>query len=179
MTRVMTICLHGPESTGKSVMAERLAERFGTIWVPEYGRAYCELHGTDLDEAELLLIGREQDALNRAALRRAKRLLFVDTDPLMTAAWCQMMLGHMPEALFGYAKADLYLMLEPDVAWQEDDVRIFGGAEERARFAEICRQVLDRAGVSWVSISGGWEQRVERAVNAVEMNVRLGGAARL
>ena len=36
------ICLHGPESTGKSTLATRLAAHFGCEVVPEYGRAYCE-----------------------------------------------------------------------------------------------------------------------------------------
>ena len=51
---IRTIVLHGVESTGKSVLAERLARHFGTVWVPEYGRSYAETHGVDMDEADLL-----------------------------------------------------------------------------------------------------------------------------
>ncbi len=162
-----TICVHGPESTGKSVLAERLAERFGTIWVPEYGRAHCELYGTDLDEAGLLLIGQVQDAMIRASAGWADGRMFADTDALMTAAWCQMMLGTMPDILFEYAKADLYLMLEPDVPWQGDSVRIYGDAQAREKFRMVCREVLDRAGVRWLAISGDWETRFAQAVGAI------------
>ena len=163
-----SICLHGVESTGKSVMAERLARHFGTIWVPEYGRAHCETHGLDLAEDDLLLIGRAQAAMVEAALPLCEKRLIVDTDALMTAAWCEMLLGRAPDALFAYPKADLYLLLEPDVAWVDDGTRFFGTDESRARFAAACRGVLERAGVTWVSIGGDWEARFARAAAAID-----------
>lgn len=149
-----SFCLHGVESTGKSMMAERLARHFGTVWTPEYGRAHCETHGIDLDEDDLLLIGRAQHAMIEASLPWCDRRLIVDTDALMTAAWCEMLLGRAPDALFDYPKADLYLLLEPDVPWIDDGTRCFGTDEARARFAAACRSVLDRAGVRWLSIGG-------------------------
>jgi nicotinamide riboside kinase len=32
----------GAESTGKTTLAQALAENLGTVWVPEYGRWYWE-----------------------------------------------------------------------------------------------------------------------------------------
>jgi NadR type nicotinamide-nucleotide adenylyltransferase len=162
-----SICLHGVESTGKSVMSDRLARHFGTIWVPEYGRAHCEAHGLELTEADLLLIGQAQAAMAEAARPLCDRRLIVDTDALMTAAWCEMLLGRVPEALLDYPKADLYLLLEPDVEWVDDGTRFFGTPNRRARFAAICRRLLEDAGVKWVSIGGRWEERFERAVAAI------------
>ena len=49
-----TVCFHGAESTGKSVLAERLSREQGLPWVPEYGRTYAEEHGTDFTMADLL-----------------------------------------------------------------------------------------------------------------------------
>ncbi|RYD60836.1 MAG: N-acetylglucosamine-6-phosphate isomerase, partial [Sphingomonadales bacterium] len=42
-----TICLHGPESTGKSTLAPQLAAFFGGQVLDEYGRDYAEACGTD------------------------------------------------------------------------------------------------------------------------------------
>jgi NadR type nicotinamide-nucleotide adenylyltransferase len=163
-----TICLHGPESVGKSAVAERLAEHFGTISVPEYGRAYCAAHGTDLGEAELAHIAEVQQALRDASFGACERRLFLDTDPLMTAAWSEMMLGRSAPRLLQYPKADLYLMLDPDVPWTDDGTRLFGDADQRARFAGLCRSVLEAAGVRWVSVSGGWEERFRACIASVE-----------
>ncbi len=56
---VRTICLHGPESVGKSVLAQALAEALGAQLVPEYGRDYCEEHGTDSSMDDLLAIAKD------------------------------------------------------------------------------------------------------------------------
>ena len=83
---MITICLHGAESTGKSVLAARL----GLPWVPEYGRTYCEERGTDLTMADLLTIAEGQAEENRKAMASAPPVLLLDTDQLMTAAWAAM-----------------------------------------------------------------------------------------
>ena len=92
------VCLHGPESTGKSVLAPKLARHFETIWVPEYGRVHCELNGLELDAAGLTLIADTQRAMTEAALPMCNRRLIVDTDALTTAAWSVMLLGHVPDS---------------------------------------------------------------------------------
>lgn len=158
-----TVCLHGAESTGKSVLAEKL----GYLWVPEYGRIYCEERGTDLTMADLLAIAEGQAEENRKAMAASPPLLVLDTDQLMTAAWARMLFGEVPEVLMTYPKADLYLLFAPDVLWREDGTRFFGADERRARFAEIAEDMLVRAGVPFVRIAGSWEARevqVRRAI---------------
>ncbi|AOR78238.1 AAA family ATPase [Novosphingobium resinovorum] len=165
-----TVCLHGAESTGKSVLCERLLVTRGWPFVPEYGRTYCEENGTDLTMTDLLVIAEGQARHNRRALSDddgAPVLLF-DTDQLMTAAWAQMLFGEVPEALLAYPKADLYLLFEPDVPWQEDGTRFFGTADTRARFAALAEDMLVRAGVTFVRIAGTWGEREAKAVAAIE-----------
>lgn len=165
-----TVCLHGAESTGKSVLCERLLVTRGWPFVPEYGRTYCEEHGVDLTMTDLLVIAEGQARANRRALdddEDAPVLLF-DTDQLMTAAWAQMLFGEIPERLFAYPRADLYLLFEPDVPWQEDGTRFFGADEPRARFAALAEEMLVRAGVPFLRIAGTWAERETKAVAAIE-----------
>lgn len=169
---MITVCLHGAESTGKSVLAARLERERGWPWVPEYGRTYCEENGTELDMADLLAIAEGQAAETQAAVAHARAngspLLLLDTDQLMTAAWAQMLFGTVPEVLMGYAKADHYLIFSPDVPWQDDGTRFFGTAESRALFAAHAEDMLVRAGVPFTRISGGWEQRTAQVTEAVQ-----------
>jgi HTH-type transcriptional regulator, transcriptional repressor of NAD biosynthesis genes len=163
-----TICLHGPESTGKSVLSERLARHFETLWVPEYGRVHCELNGLELDVAGLTLIADTQRAMTAAALPRCNRRLIVDTDALTTAAWSIMLLGDVPETIPLRPDADYYLLFDVDVPWADDGTRYFPAPADRARFMAACEEVLVRAGASWTLISGAWEERFDKAVAAIE-----------
>ncbi|MET0371227.1 MAG: AAA family ATPase [Sphingobium sp.] len=166
--RLRVIVLHGVESTGKSGLADSLAAHYATIAVPEYGRVHAEMHGVDMDEADLLHIGAVQTGAIEAAKRITRDLVIADTDALMTAAWAQMMIGYMPDPLLTGPKADLYLLMAPDMPWVPDNVRIYGDPAVRRRFADICRAVLDRAGVAYKDIGGGWDARFASAVAAID-----------
>lgn len=162
------IVLHGVESTGKSVLAERLAHHFDTLWIPEYGRTHAETHGTQMDEDDLLLIGEAQTATIAAAARACTRRVFADTDALMTAAWARMMLGHVPPALLTQPKADLYLHCAADVPWVDDGTRIYGLNDTRQRFDGMCRDVLAQTGVCSAELTGDWDARFAAAIAAIE-----------
>jgi nicotinamide riboside kinase len=153
---MIRICFHGAESTGKSVLAERL----GYPWVPEYGRSYCEARGVQLTMADLLAIAEGQNAAQKQVLPMAGAppLLILDTDP--------MLFGDIPDVLMAYDKADLYLLFAADVPWVEDGTRFFGTTSERAKFAAIAEAILVTAGVAYQRISGDWAQR-EAQVRAV------------
>lgn len=152
---MIRVCFHGAESTGKSVLAASL----GYPWVPEYGRRYAEMHGTEFAMSDLLAIAEAQHEAMRAAAASQPEVLILDTDPLMTAVWAQMLFGAVPEVLLGYPKAELYLEFAADVPWIADGTRMFGTAAARARFAASAHEMLVRTGVPFVTISGNWEDR--------------------
>ena len=164
---MITVCLHGAESTGKSVLAAQLAAEFGCVWVPEYGRTYCAAHGTDLTMADLLRIAEGQALAAGAAAAAAPALLLLDTDQLMTAAWAQMLFGQVPDALLSYPKADLYLLFSADVPWVGDGTRLFGTAAQRGKFAALAQDVLVQAGVPFETIAGDWSMRAAAARSAI------------
>jgi NadR type nicotinamide-nucleotide adenylyltransferase len=162
------ICLHGPESTGKSTLATRLAAYLGCEVAPEYGRAYCEANGTNIDMTALVHIAQMQEAMNRAAaLRGGHRVLF-DTDPLVTAVWADMMFGTR-DPYFGLWDdyADLYLLLDIDLPFVEDGLRVYSLPEDRQRFFDLCKAELEKRGVRWVLISGDGDARFDTALKAI------------
>ncbi|MFC4294064.1 AAA family ATPase [Novosphingobium tardum] len=164
-----TFCFHGAESTGKSVLAQKLAAELHCPWVPEYGREYCEETGTDLSMEDLLAIAEGQDRRMRTVTASSPSLVMLDTDPLMTAAWAEMLFGEVPSVLLAYPKADRYLLFAPDVPWVGDGTRFFGTPVERARFAAIAEAVLVRAQVPFARIAGDWAAREAQVRAAVTM----------
>ncbi|MGX7950929.1 AAA family ATPase [Tsuneonella sp. HG249] len=161
----MKVCFHGAESTGKTSLAAALAAEWGCPLVPEYGRIHAETVGTDFTLDDLLAIAAQQDRATREAHAGEPELVLLDTDPLMTAAWAQMLFGQVPDELMAYDKADLYLLFAADVPWEYDATRFFGLPEARAEFAELAEDMLRRAGVRYQTISGNWAAR-ERQTRA-------------
>lgn len=159
------VCFHGAESTGKSVLADRLSNELGVPWVPEYGRAYAESHGIDFTMADLRAIAEGQAVATRAALAERPALLILDTDQLMTAAWAEMLFGEVPAELLAYPKADLYLHFAADVPWVADGTRFFGTRAAREEFARIAAMMLERTGVRSMPISGSWDERAQQVGN--------------
>lgn len=164
-----TICLHGPESTGKSTLIPQLAAHFDTIFVPEYGRTFAETHGTDFTMADLVEIARTHDAQTRAALATRADPLLLDTDPLMTAVWADMLFGRRdPWFDAWHGTADLYLLLDIDLPWVDDGTRMFGSKAERQRFFDLSRAELDRRGLSYTIVGGQGPARLAAALAAIE-----------
>lgn len=166
--RTRSICLHGPESTGKSTLAPRLAKHFDTRCIAEFGRTYCEAFGTDLTMADLVEIGKGHDAKVRAALAVHDYPVILDTDPLMTAVWADMMFGRRdPWFATWHNTADLYLLLDIDLPWIEDGTRLFGSTAERQRFFDLSRAELERRGLAYVLVGGRGPDRLAAALAAL------------
>ena len=165
MTKLIVV--HGVESVGKTTLGRNLAGRFGALFLPEFGRTWCEIFGTDCSADDLLEIGANQQENIEHALADG-RTVISDTDALMTAAWAEMMLGRPLPELLTYRKADLYLHCSPDVPFVADGLRVFGKSADRERFDGICRSVLDRAGVNVVDVRGSWAEREAVAAAALE-----------
>jgi NadR type nicotinamide-nucleotide adenylyltransferase len=163
-----SICLHGPESIGKSTIAPRLARHFGSLCVEEFGRVYCERFGTDLTMADLVMIASAHDAKSRAAVAQGRLPVILDTDPLMSAVWADMMFGRR-DPWFGawQGTADLYLLFDIDLPWVADGTRMFGTATERQRFFDLSRAELERRGVRWALVRGQGEARWLCALEAI------------
>lgn len=163
-----TVCLHGPESTGKSTMAPRLAQQFDSVCIAEFGRTYCEHYGTDLTMADLVAIATAHDAKTRAAVAQRTYPVILDTDPLMTAVWADMLFGRRdPWFAAWQGTADLYLLFDIDLPWVEDGTRMFGSREDRQRFFDLSKRELERRGLRWELIGGEGSRRFLNAVEAI------------
>lgn len=164
-----SICLHGPESTGKSTLAPRIAARLGGVLIDEFGRTYAEANGTDFTMEDLVAIAREHDARARAAIARDAGPVIQDTDPLMTAVWADMLFGRRDPWFDAWTgTADLYLLFDIDLPWVDDGTRMFGTAEARRRFFYLSRAELERRGVRWALVSGNGEARLAAAMAAID-----------
>lgn len=167
--RLRTVCLHGPESTGKTTLARELATHFKTVMVPEFGRLYCEIFGNDCDLEDLRAIRRGHDLIAAAGRRKANKLLILDTDAVMTAVWADILLGTRPADLDWIEEpADLYLLCDIDVPFHADTIRYFPDQATRAQMLSQTRAELEKRDLPYVVIQGSHEVRLRVAIEAIK-----------
>ncbi len=163
------VCIFGPESTGKSTLTANLANHFETVHVPEYARTLMETIENALNEQDLPIFAHGMQASEEALAHRANRVIFSDTDALTTIIWSEWLYQRVDPAIEASAAKqnhDLYLLLDVDVPWVTDPQRHL--PEERETFLASCKQKLSAHGRPYVLISGTFEERLQKAIQAVE-----------
>jgi HTH-type transcriptional repressor of NAD biosynthesis genes len=164
------VCIFGPESTGKSTLAEKLAEHYNTVFVPEYARDYLR---KNKDEQcyydDISRIAKGHMASEDALVKKANRILFCDTDLITTVMWSKVLFGKCPEWIENEAdnrQYDLYLLTDIDVPWIEDKQRYL--PNQRKEFLDMCIRELEKRGRKYVLINGSWNGRLEKAIQEID-----------
>ncbi|MBK7938100.1 MAG: AAA family ATPase [Lewinellaceae bacterium] len=165
---IKRVALVGPESCGKSYLAEKLAAHFKTVFVEEYGRTYCEKFGMQLKDLDFAHIAGGQLYREDEMAQQANRILFCDTDLIVTQIWSEIYFRGSCQPWIMWAdhmrRYDLYLLLAPDIPWKNDGLREY--KHRREWMFERLRQELESRGLRHVIIRGGFEERTQGAIEA-------------
>ncbi len=168
------ICLIGAECTGKTTLAQALAERMDGLWVPEYLRAFTDANGRTPGQHEQLGMLREQVRQEAAALVSARgqsrTWVFCDTAPLLTAVYSDHVFGDAslyPLAQDLHARYALTLWLEPDIPWVADGLQREGSQQRAAVHARI-EQALGALQLPYVRLTGSLKLRLLAAERLVQ-----------
>lgn len=163
------VALVGAESTGKTTLAARLAERFDTVWVREFGREYCDHRpALSLQLPDFEAIAWGQATLEDESALDANRILVCDTELHTTATWSDMVVGTRPDWLTDAARArryDLVLLLDDDVPWVADGTRVL--PTRRREHTRRLREEFEAAGRQPIVLSGGFAEREAEAFRLV------------
>ena len=175
------IAIVGSESSGKSTLTERLARHFGTTFAPEYARTYLEtIPAAELER--LYAPGgfntetmhhfiRGQAASVEAMARRCNRIVFSDTEAIVTLLYCRLFLGYVPDFVSEQVQRqryDLYLLQSAHQDWAEEEQRIQPVLEDRVRFEKECRAILEENEYPYLRLHGSWQDREAQAIDAIE-----------
>lgn len=171
MLQPKRILILGPESTGKSTLAEDLANHFGEPWVPEFAREYLEKIGRPYRFEDLVEIGKGQILLEDELAEKAQKFLFCDTDLRVIHVWSEHRFGKTDPWVFkeiDIRRYDLILLTDTDLPWEPDPLREYPELEMRQYFFEKYRQLAQESGFPFVIVSGDREQRLRTALKMLE-----------
>jgi len=177
------IVIIGPESTGKSTLAAQLAEHFETAWCPEFAREFLLSNGKDYTYEDLLTIAKGQLSLedeyttsleehSLPLLENGGNIpLFIDTDMYVMKVWCEFVFGECHRLILDNIvsrKYDLYLLCNVDLPWIKDELREYPDLETRQKLYYIYKDTMINQSTPWIDISGNYEERLAKAINAVK-----------
>lgn len=169
ITKIVAI---GPESTGKSMLCQQLAQHYHTTWVPEYAREFLLKHGTDYSYDDLVSIAKGQLAgEDEIARQMLNAPLFIDTDMYVMKVWCEFVFGACHQWILDQIverKYDLYLLCNPDIEWVSEELREYPDLQSRTELYHIYRDIMVNQQTPWVEIRGNYDQRLAIAVSEVD-----------
>ncbi|MCI5763291.1 multifunctional transcriptional regulator/nicotinamide-nucleotide adenylyltransferase/ribosylnicotinamide kinase NadR [Actinobacillus porcinus] len=171
-----TIAILGGESSGKSVLVNKLATVFNTTSAWEYGREFVfeQLGG---DEQAMQYSDYPQMALGHQkyvdyAVRHAHKVALIDTDYITTQAFCIQYEGKPHPFLDSMIKEypfDVTILLNNNTRWVNDGLRSLGSERQRQRFQQLLKKLLDKYNVPYIEItSPSYLERYNQAKEIVE-----------
>ena len=182
----LIVCLTGAECSGKTTLAETLAESYGAPLVHEAARGYLERRRRVLRRAgaegnaptsdrvaygkdDVLAIAKEQVRLEQAALADGPPLLICDTDLLVIQVWWEVKYGALPEELrqaLGKRSPRAYLLTRPDIPWAPDPLRESGGDRDGLHLRY--RHLLANGDYPYAEVGGDRGVRLAAAKTAID-----------
>ncbi|UUZ86010.1 AAA family ATPase [Paenibacillus sp. P26] len=157
----------GAPSTGKTTLSSRLAEEYGTVWMPEYGRDYWERHQVNrrLTPGQLVDIAEGHLEREEKLLQEANRFLFVDTNTLTTCMFARDYHGFALPRLMELAehaakRYDLVFVCEDDIPYEDTPDR--SGEVKRSEFHHQIKADLSARRIPYLSLYGSLEERVSK-----------------
>lgn len=154
----------GPESTGKTALAKRLAEEYKTLWVPEYAREYLANLGRPYVQTDLLEIAQGQIDSVKAMRKKANRILFVDTDIHVIKVWSDYKYGNCDPWIMQKLRmnvCDIYLLTYHDVPYEEDPLR--ENPDDRDVLFDMYEKLANNRQLLYMVMKGSLEERVKAA----------------
>jgi nicotinamide riboside kinase len=172
MTRI--IVTTGPESCGKTTLADALGKHWQCPVMPEISRQYLNDKALQnplfrYQREDLLEIARQHHARERALLDTRPARLVLDTDLLVILVWHRVRFAGadtgllenlLTEAL--QAGSRTYLLCRPDLPWEADPLR--ENPHDREQLYQVYRTTLDSLGAAYVEVEGQGEDRLQSAL---------------
>jgi NadR type nicotinamide-nucleotide adenylyltransferase len=160
------IVITGPESTGKTTLAEELAQRLNATLIPEYARSYIENLDRPYTFSDVEMIAKHQmDEEGKFSGEGEDGILLMDTWLIITKVWFEVVFGRVPgwiEEQISKADVDLFLVCAPDIPWVADPVRENGG-EMRLKLFDRYINEIKAHGFAFEIVTGTGNLRIQNA----------------
>ena len=168
------IIITGPESSGKSTLANALGETYGWPVLGEYAVEYLQKYGPSYDFDDLIKIAKGQHAQEEDMLIFTNKPVICDTSMLVMHIWSQVRFGKTDPKILKWLdgrKGEVFLLCKPDIDWEPGPFR--ENPDDRELLYEKYNRWLRDNDCRFCVISGSGNQRLNTATAFIESELRL------
>ncbi|MBV7434795.1 multifunctional transcriptional regulator/nicotinamide-nucleotide adenylyltransferase/ribosylnicotinamide kinase NadR [Cardiobacteriaceae bacterium TAE3-ERU3] len=178
-----TVVVAGGESSGKTTLVHKLANRFLADYVLELGRLYVDY---DLGGSELALQYSDYQriaidhakAVNNALEAPKAPVTIIDTDFVTTQAFCEIYEGQTDPTVATFIDQMRFshtILLNNNTVWVDDGLRSLGSEQQRQTFQNKLKEIYTRHSIKCHEIhDSGYHARYENAVDYIVQNIYNG-----
>lgn len=165
----MKVAITGPESSGKTTLANALATHYGVNVIPEYAREFLEENGPEYTQADLDDIAEGHEENLQIFLDEKSRINIVDTDFVVLKVWSEYKFDFAStyiNELVSENHFDLHVLCAPDIPWEEDPLR--ENPDDRHVLFEKYIAVLNSFKKDFIIVNGAREERLKKSIEEID-----------
>lgn len=163
------VVITGAESTGKTTLAQGLANYYSEPWTHEFVREYVDNLNRALQPEDLEPIAKGQLATEDAALEEAQRLIIHDTNLLSSIVYAKHYFETELDWVNDHFKKrtySIYLLCKPDMKWEADEGQR-DSPLARSQLHHAFKTKLNALKLPHLELHGSKEARLQQAVTMV------------
>lgn len=161
-TKPLIICITGPESSGKSTLAQAFSNHSSATVITEYAREYLSKLSRPYESKDLLEIAEQQHKLITSA---QTPIVISDTGVEVVKIWHEEKFGpsaHLDQLFLEQQKlVAKYWLCKPDMPWQPDPLR--ENPTDRMRLFLLYKKLLEQHRLPFTVMSGSHPERMTQA----------------
>lgn len=167
-----TYVLTGPESTGKTTLANLLASYYKVPLVKEFARTFLEALNRNYTLADVIKMATTQLKLEQEAIKQNSPLLFLDTDLITYTIWLKVKyntsINWIDEAISNQPNKH-YFLCAIDVPWEPDPLRETPNKNDREALFQLHLSLLEKHQFPYTILSGNLEERMEMCKEVIDL----------
>lgn len=167
----MIFVFTGPESTGKTTLANHFSRTYNTPLVEEYARTFLETLNRDYTITDVIEMAATQLKMEQNAIKQDATMLFLDTDLITYAIWLKVKynitIDWIHHAISNQPKKH-YFLCAIDVPWETDPLREHPNEKDRKTLFQLHLSLLEKHQYPYTILSGSLDERIAKCKETFE-----------